>query len=83
MDLINADRPGIADGSTVIGPKTFQIRQLTSRYLVVAPGEDSCKSSACYYRLLDLKEGAVKEDFSFRGTGVIWFILSRTEVRLD
>jgi len=24
-DLINADRPGIADGSTVIGPKTFQI----------------------------------------------------------
>ena len=24
-DLINADRPGIADGSTVVGPKTFQI----------------------------------------------------------
>jgi hypothetical protein len=24
-DLINADRPGIADGSAVIGPKTFQI----------------------------------------------------------
>ena len=24
-DLINADRPGLADGSTVIGPKTFQI----------------------------------------------------------
>jgi hypothetical protein len=24
-DLINADRPGIADGSTVIGPKTFQL----------------------------------------------------------
>ena len=24
-DLINADRPGIADGSTVIGPKAFQI----------------------------------------------------------
>ncbi|HYK20792.1 MAG TPA: transporter [Pyrinomonadaceae bacterium] len=23
-DLINADRPGIADGSTVVGPKTFQ-----------------------------------------------------------
>jgi hypothetical protein len=25
QDLINADRPGIADGSTVIGPKTFQL----------------------------------------------------------
>lgn len=24
-DLINADRPGIADGSTVVGPKTFQV----------------------------------------------------------
>jgi hypothetical protein len=24
-DLINADRPGIADGSSVVGPKTFQI----------------------------------------------------------
>src|SRR5689334_15837010 len=24
-DLINADRPGIADGSIVVGPKTFQI----------------------------------------------------------
>jgi len=24
-DLINADRPGIADGSTVIGPKRIQI----------------------------------------------------------
>ncbi len=24
-DLINADRPGIADGSTVVGPKTFQL----------------------------------------------------------
>jgi hypothetical protein len=24
-DLINADRPGIADGSTVVGPGTFQI----------------------------------------------------------
>src|SRR5262245_51533315 len=24
-DLINADRPGIADGSTVIGGKTFQV----------------------------------------------------------
>ena len=24
-DLINPDRPGIADGSTVVGPKTFQI----------------------------------------------------------
>src|SRR5690349_16360039 len=23
-DLINADRPGVADGSTVVGPKTFQ-----------------------------------------------------------
>jgi hypothetical protein len=26
-DLINADRPGIADGSTVIGPQTFQADQ--------------------------------------------------------
>jgi len=25
QDLINADRPGIADGSTVVGPKIFQI----------------------------------------------------------
>ena len=24
-DLINADRPGLADGSSVIGPKTFQV----------------------------------------------------------
>ncbi len=25
QDLINANRPGIADGSTVVGPKTFQL----------------------------------------------------------
>jgi hypothetical protein len=64
------------------GVKTFQIKQINSRFFVVAPDEESCKNVHCYYRLLDTKNG-IKEVFGFRGTGVIWLILSPVEVPVD
>jgi hypothetical protein len=36
-----------------------------------------CKeASSCYYRLLDLRNGAVKDVFAFQGSGKILMILS-------
>ena len=68
---------------TVYGPKAFFIRQLTSRFFVAGPADEVCRSSACYYRLLDLRGEALQESIAFSGTGTIWLILSPTEVYLD
>lgn len=65
------------------GPKTFQVRHLSSRFFLVMPDDANCKVAGCYYRLLDLKDGEVRERFSFRGTGVIWYFTTPAEVRIE
>jgi hypothetical protein len=63
------------------GSKPVLIRQMFSRlirtidrhFFWVMPENANCKSSACYYRLLDLHNGVVRETFSFRGTGALWY----------
>jgi len=64
------------EGLTVIGARDGK------ELYFVAPDEESCKNVHCYYRLLDTKNG-IKEVFGFRGTGVIWLILSPVEVPVD
>ena len=49
------------------------------RFFVIAPDDENCKSSGCYYRLLELKDGVIKETFSFHGTGVVWYHSPVTE----
>jgi hypothetical protein len=65
------------------GPKRFQIKQLTSRFFLVMPDDENCRVVPCYYRLLDVKDGEVKERFSFHGTGAIWYFSSPAEVRIE
>jgi hypothetical protein len=47
--------------------------QNSRRFFVILPDDENCKSSGCYYRLLELKDGVIKETFSFHGTGVFWY----------
>jgi hypothetical protein len=65
------------------GPKSFQIRHLTSRFLLVTLEDANCTVAGCYYRVLDVKDGEVKERFAFRGTGVIWYYATPMEVRIE
>jgi hypothetical protein len=63
------------------GSKPVLVRQMFSRlirtidrhFFWVIPDNENCKSSGCYYRLLDLHNGVVREAFSFKGTGVLWY----------
>jgi hypothetical protein len=84
--------PTVSDGRTLglleayvksLDTRPFQIRQLTSRFVMVLPDDENCKVSRCYYRLLDLKDGEIKETFSFHGTGVIWYVSSPAMVRIE
>src|SRR5262249_59050199 len=50
--------------------KPFHITQFTSRFFLAGPREEFCKTSGCYYWLLELKDRVVKEVLGFRGTGV-------------
>jgi hypothetical protein len=60
--------------------KPVLVRQMFNRltktidrhFFWVIPNDENCKSSGCYYRLLDLHNGVVRETFSFKGTGVLW-----------
>ena len=61
------------------GITTFLVRQLSSRFFVVAPDDETCKKTHCYHRLLDTR-GGIKEVLGLRGTGVMWLVLSPTEV---
>jgi hypothetical protein len=47
------------------------IRQLDNRFFFAFPADHDCKTSSCYIRLLDAKDGQMNERFSFSGTGVI------------
>jgi len=63
--------------------KPFQMKHLTSRFILVMPDDADCRVARCYYRLLDVKDGEVRERFSFRGTGVIWYFSTPAEVRIE
>jgi hypothetical protein len=69
---------------TVPGLGDYQIRQIDSRFFVVASEDEKCKdSSLCYYRLLDLRNGAVRDVIAFQGTGRVWMVLSPTATRWE
>src|ERR1700704_4746481 len=61
-------------------------RALTSqnsrRFFVILPNEENCKDAGCYYRLLESKDGVIKETFTFHGTGVFWYY-SPVAVRVE
>jgi len=65
------------------GPKPFQMKHLTSRFVLVMPDYANCRVAGCYYRLLDVKDGEVRERFSFRGTGLVWYFSTPAEVRIE
>jgi len=71
-----------AYGKVSGGSKPLLIRQFDSRFFMAFPADQDCKNSACYYRLLDLKDGEIKERFSFQGTGVILIFFS-SSVQID
>lgn len=63
--------------------KDYQIRQINSRFFIVSD-EGKCKeTSRCYHRLLDLRNGVVKDVLVFRGAGRVWMMLSPTAVWLE
>jgi hypothetical protein len=65
------------------GLKDYQIRQIDSRFFIVSD-EGKCKeASRCYHRLLDLRNGVVKNVLVFRGAGRVWMMLSPTAVWLE
>ena len=62
---------------TLPGLGSFQIGRIDSRFFIVSSEDEKCKeASRCYYRLLDLRNGAVKDVFAFQGSGKILMILS-------
>jgi hypothetical protein len=67
-----------AYGETRGGSKPLLMRPFDDRFFIAFPAGQDCKSSGCYYRLLDLKDGEIRERFSFQGTGVILFFYSST-----
>jgi len=69
---------------TLPGLGVYQIRQIDSRFFIISSEDEKCKeTSLCYYRLLDLRNGAVKDVFAFQGTGRVWMILSPTATRWE
>jgi hypothetical protein len=66
-----------AHAKTLPGLGSFRIGEISSRFFIVSSEDEKCKeASSCYYRLLDLRNGAVKDVFAFQGSGKILMILS-------
>jgi hypothetical protein len=66
---------------TLPGLGNYEIRGINSRFFIVSSEDEKCKeTSRCYYRLLDLRNGAVKDVFAFQGSGRVWMILSPTAI---
>jgi hypothetical protein len=66
-----------AHAKALPGLGSFQIGQISSRFFMVSSEDEKCKeASSCYYRLLDLRNGAVKDVFAFQGSGKILMMLS-------
>ena len=66
-----------AHAKAIPGLESYQIRQINSRFFIVSSGEEKCReASTCLYRLLDVRNGAVRDVFAFQGTGRVLLILS-------
>jgi hypothetical protein len=62
---------------TLPGLTNYEIRPINSRFFIVSSENEKCKeSSSCYYRLLDLRNGVVKDVFAFQGSGKVLMIAS-------
>jgi len=58
-----------------------EVRQINSRFFVVISDDSECGTeSRCYHQLLDIANGAVKDVFAFRGTGMVWMLHSPVAV---
>jgi hypothetical protein len=54
-----------------------QTRQINSRFFVAISDDGECdKAARCYHQLLDIKNGAIKDVFAFRSTGMVWILVS-------
>jgi hypothetical protein len=57
--------------------KNYQMRELDRivSFVIVSQDEDECrKTFRCHHLLLDVRNGAVKDVFVFRGTGTVWVL---------
>jgi hypothetical protein len=59
------------------GLKNHKIRSLDGRFFIVTADGGFCKDiPRCEHRLLDLRNGVVRDVFAFRGTGTTWRLWS-------
>jgi hypothetical protein len=57
------------------GLKNPRIRSLDRRFFIVTAEGRFCKDiPRCEHRLLDLRNGVVRDVFAFRGTGITWVL---------
>jgi hypothetical protein len=55
--------------------KNYKIRSLDGRFFIVTSEGRFCKDiPRCEHRLLDLRNGVVRDVFAFRGTGTTWIL---------
>jgi hypothetical protein len=63
--------------SALPGLKNYEIRDIDGRFSMVLSDDGFCKEiPCCDQRLLDSRNGLVKDVFGFRGTGRVWRLLS-------
>jgi len=66
------------------GLKNYDIRQLEGSYFIVQAEGKFCKDiPRCEHRLLELRDGVVRNVFAFQGTGAVWTLLSPLGAWLD
>jgi hypothetical protein len=66
------------------GLKNYKIRLLQGRYFLVQAEGKFCKDVPhCEYRLLELRDGVVRNIFAFEGTGMIWREWSPLSFRVE
>jgi hypothetical protein len=66
------------------GLKKYEIRDIDGRFFMVLADDGYCKEiPRCVHRLLDLRNGSVKDVFAFRGTGRAWRLMSPITIWLE
>ncbi len=66
------------------GLENPKIRHLEAHYFMVQAAGKFCKEvPRCEHRLLELRDGVVRNVFAFRGTGTIWVLLSPIGAWID
>jgi hypothetical protein len=66
-----------------LGGPDLLVKEFTGRFFFALPDKQDCKASLCYYRLLDYKDGTVRERLSFPGTGAMLIFVSPADVRIE